>query len=382
MKILPQQIKVLKVMHSLVLGGTEKMAYDLISKAREPIAYTVLCLDELGVLGKKIEEQGIPVLVLNRKPGFDVKLIRQFVGILKSGNFQLIHAQQYTPFFYSALSVLVYKFFFWKTQPKLIFTEHGIHFPFKKKWKRYYLNPFLFSLAHKITTISHDTKKNLIQYDNYSDQKTLVMYNGIDLSRFSHLQVPSDLKKLLGIHTSGKVIGIVARLDPVKNHPMLFRAFRDYQKMYPDSWLLVVGEGPEEQKLKNLARELSIQSHTIFTGGRSDIPELLQVMDFFVLPSHSEGLSVTLIEAMCAGKPIITTRVGGNPEVIEENTCGYLIPDNDHQSLTEKLIFLSKNPPLSASMGKSGRERAQKLFSLEAVLDKHLKMYQELLTHD
>lgn len=368
-------IKVLHVAHSLDIGGTEKVVYDLIRTLnRDVVSSAIACIDHLGHFGAALQHEGYKVFVLGRNPGIDRNLIGRLAQIVREGEFDVIHAQQYTPYFYSLMSC------FWLTarvrhRPKLVFTEHGIAHPYKKKLRRLLLNPVLFSFASSINTISRYTKNLLVEYDNYPPHRTAVIPNGVDITRFSQTTDPSSLREAVGLTSTTPVVGVVARLDPVKNHPMLFRAFKTVLHHRPECRLLVIGNGPEEGALKDLAESLEIHDRVLFLGARQDIPSLLQIVDVFALPSFSEGMSAALIESMAAGVPIVATDVGGNSEVVEHNVTGYLIPDNDETAMADRLLDLLRNPETRWRMGEAGRRRAAQLFSLQTMVNAYTDIY-------
>jgi glycosyltransferase involved in cell wall biosynthesis len=201
------------------------------------------------------------------------------------------------------------------------------------------------------------------------------VYNGIDLQQFSGQIKTKAKKQSLGIPADCKVIGIVARLDPVKNHGMLLRAFKMVLARVPETYLLIVGDGPERQQLQTIAESLGIIDRTIFLGARQDIPELLHTFDIFALPSFSEGMSITLIEAMGAGIPIVATRVGGNAEVVTDQKTGYLIQNDDAQEMADKLSTLLQDEHLRQMMGRAGYQRTHKIFSLDKTVNTYTELY-------
>jgi L-malate glycosyltransferase len=369
-------LKVMQLVLSLVIGGTEKLVYDLVCTVdRQRVMPVVCCLDEVGELGEDLRQRGYPVYVLHRHPGIDWSLIPRLQAILRKEQVEIIHAQQYTPYFYGLLAAMYGKLTAGTRLPKIVFTEHGIPYPYQKKVKRLLLNPLLLLFADDIITIAEYTKSLLIEFENFPAQRTRVLYNGINLNQFSRKFDPAPLKQSLGIPREAEVIGIVARLDPVKNHAMLFRAFQRVLRHCPDTYLLIVGHGPEESGLKSLSESLGIRKNTLFLGARRDVADLLHVFDIFVLPSLSEGMSVTLIEAMGAGLPIVATRVGGNPEVVKDQETGYLVESDNDKELADRLISLLEHDEKRLKLGAAGQKRAYERFSLENMVNAYTRVY-------
>jgi glycosyltransferase involved in cell wall biosynthesis len=201
----------------------------------------------------------------------------------------------------------------------------------------------------------------------------------VDIDAFA-TRINAQLCRIsLGIDDGVPIIGIVARLAEVKDHSTLFRACKILNDNRIDFRLLVIGDGPLKSNLVKLADSLGLQNTIIFTGTRHDIPDLLNAMDIFVLSSISEGISLTLIEAMSCFLPIVATNVGGNPEVIVDGETGFLVPSQNAEALADKLILLMKMPDVRRRMGKAGRARAVKLFSMQKAVMSYEKCYRQFI---
>jgi len=361
---------------SLVIGGTEKLVYDMVRHYdKHVISPVVCCLDEFGELGEQLQQEGYQIYSLKRKPGIDWGLIPRLSSIVRQEKLDIIHAQQYTPYFYGLMASRYSKLSMATKSSKIVFTEHGIPYPYRKKLKRLLFNPILCRLADEIITISEHTKSNLVTYENFPARRMKVIYNGIDLRQFSQKIDPDSKKQSLGLTQDSRVIGIVARLDPVKNHAMLFRAFKRILNVIPDTYLLIVGDGPEEKRLKLLVESLDITDKTLFLGARKDISALLHIFDVFVLPSFSEGMSASLIEAMGAGVPIVATNVGGNPEVVKDQETGYLVQSDNDQEMADILIRLLQDEKKRQRVGQTGQQRVHDMFSLDKMITTYTELY-------
>ena len=176
---------------------------------------------------------------------------------------------------------------------KVIFTEHGRFYPDRTSWKRKLVNPILNRITDYVTAISRATKQALIDYEYIPGERIEVIYNGIE----PLVADPDGVAKLrheLGLTDDEKVVGTIARLDPIKNHQMMFRAFKRVLDRFPESRLILVGDGEERQNLEQLADHLAIRDKIIFTGYVSRPHNHLQLMDIFLLSSLSEGTSMTI----------------------------------------------------------------------------------------
>jgi len=202
----------------------------------------------------------------------------------------------------------------------------------------------------------------------------------VDTEKFSpSSETRLRMRQELGLAQETIVIGSVGRMVPIKNYGMLLRAAETVIARGVNAAVLLVGDGPELQALQDQARETEILRGRVILAGASDrIPEFLNAMDIFVLPSAGEGMSNTLLEAMATSLPVVATRVGGNPEVIEEGCSGYLFAAGDWAGLAEVLAELCAIVALRVSCGGSARKRALKHFSLDVMMRRYTELYLEL----
>lgn len=358
------------------IGGAERVIYNLVkSTDRSKYDLSILCLEEpIGPLGKQLQEEGYSISSLGRKPGFDLSLLRKVRQYIKHHQVDLLHCHQYTPFVYGVLSAAL-------TKVKVIFTEHGRFYPDERRMKRVLLNPLLSLFTDHITAISRATCNALVNFENFSPQKIEVIYNGIQGPKCLQAGNSEMLKRSLGIHPDAHVLGAVARLDPIKNLKMMIRAFSIVKKTYPDTFLMVIGDGPEREDLKSLGHTLRLSPHIIYTGFKDDVYPYLEIMDIFLLSSFSEGTAMTLLEAMAFGLPCIATRVGGNPEIVTDNKTGFLIPNNDEASLAERIVLLLQDENLREKMGRAARERFEENFTVNKMVREYEKIYDELIVN-
>jgi glycosyltransferase involved in cell wall biosynthesis len=206
----------------------------------------------------------------------------------------------------------------------------------------------------------------------------MVIHNGIGAERFAHLDRRVRVRATLGFDEDRPTIGVVARLDRVKNHALLFRAMRRILERLPAAILLVIGDGPLRGSLESLADELHVRDHVAFLGARDDIPDLLSALDLFVLPSISEGLSLTLIECCAAGKAMVATDVGGNREIVEQGVNGLLVPPDDDAALASAALEVLTDARMAAAMGAAARRRFEAEFSLDNMVSQYRALYERL----
>jgi glycosyltransferase involved in cell wall biosynthesis len=175
----------------------------------------------------------------------------------------------------------------------------------------------------------------------------------------------------------------VGRLQAVKNQVLLARAFVRLVQIAPDLRervrLIIIGEGPERAEIAAIFNAANLSEQVWVPGGRDDVAAVLRMLDVFVLPSLAEGISNTLLEAMGSGLPVIATRVGGNPELVEEGTTGTLVASDDVEGLAQAMLDYARDPALSKMRGRAGRARAERVFSLDAMVAQYVSLYDGLL---
>jgi glycosyltransferase involved in cell wall biosynthesis len=205
-----------------------------------------------------------------------------------------------------------------------------------------------------------------------------VIPNGIDTARFRPDRAARvAIRRELGIPEAAVVIGSVGRLAPEKNFKLLIRALGPL--FTPELFLVLVGDGAERGELGTLAEKMGVSQYLRLTGARSDVPELLAAFDIFALSSLTEGLPLAVPEAMAVGLPVISTAVGGLPDVIEDGVTGYLVPPEDEAALRGRLEQLSKDRAQAQALGCFARSSALARYSSERMLRDYLALYAEVV---
>jgi glycosyltransferase involved in cell wall biosynthesis len=200
----------------------------------------------------------------------------------------------------------------------------------------------------------------------------------VDPSRYA---VPAEpgLRASLGIPAEAKTIGVVARLIAYKGHRFFLQACQEIKRRHPRATFLLIGDGPEAGSLAALSRQLGLQEAVRFLGTRSDIPQLLSLLDVVALPSLEEGFPNVVLEAMAAGKPVVATRVGGTPEAVIHRETGLLVPPKDPRALADAILEVLDDPQRANAMGQAGCERVRKAFDLSRMVQEIEALYEELI---
>jgi len=207
--------------------------------------------------------------------------------------------------------------------------------------------------------------------NGFSKDSLVEIPNGVDINRFSK----SSLQKKGGIRN----ITYIGRLDSYKWIGYLFNGFKDLLSEVDNVRLTIIGNGPDETILKNMAKDLAIQDSVTFKGRQEDIVSELYNTDIFVLPSLSEGMSNVILEAMACGLPVVATSAGGNSDLIRDRCNGIVIPPRDPIRLSAALLELLEDGELAQRLGKEARKTVEENYSMGHIIDEYVKLYERLL---
>ncbi|HTU21295.1 MAG TPA: glycosyltransferase [Gemmataceae bacterium] len=367
-------LTICQVLHSLHVGGAEVLAARLARQLGSSFRFVFACLDELGPLGQELLDEGFAVRVLKRRAGFDWKCPWRLACFLWQEKVDLVHAHQYTPFFYAMAARRLYR------RPAVLFTEHGRHHPDHPRRKRMLVNRLLLEKRDRVVGVGKAVRQALVHNEGIPNRRVEVIYNGVNLAPFSNGR-PDRLaiRQEIGVGAGDLVLLQVARLDYLKDHATALRTLSRLRQDRADARLVLVGDGQERGAIEELIQRLDLSANVRLLGLRSDVNHLLAAADVFLLSSISEGIPLTLIEAMAAGVPVVSTNVGGVPEVVEDSQTGLLAPAGDDAALAAQVLRLMSNPEWRGEIVRRARQRAQQLFSEKQMHQAYQKLYQEML---
>ncbi|MBY0230968.1 MAG: glycosyltransferase [Gemmataceae bacterium] len=362
------------VLHLMQVAGAEVLVAEAIRRLAGRIDACVLCLDGVGPLGEQLRAEGTPVVCLDRRSGRDWGLPFRMARELRSRRIDVVHAHQYAPFLYSALARVLC----WM-RPRLIFTEHGRHYPDVVSAPRRVANRLVLRhLADDVNACCAFSARAVERVEGFAPTRVSVLENGIEVGRYGPAADRDGLRRRLGLDPSRRYVGCVARFHPVKDHAMLVRAFAAAAPRHPEAELLLAGDGPLRGELEAQAAALGIAGRVRFLGVRRDVPDLLAACDVFALTSVSEAASLTVLEAMATGLPVVATAVGGNPEMVRDGAEGLLVPRGDDRACAAALSRLLGEPGLARRLGEAGRRRVEERYRLESTIEGYHRLYRKL----
>lgn len=383
-----RRIQLVKFLTNFGVGGTEKQVANLTQRIdRRAFDVSFGCTTRWGEMVKEIENrQGITISEYPLGSLYEPNAFGQmwrFARALRRNRTQILHSYN---FYANMFSIPAAKL---AGVPGIVASirDMGVYLsPAKLRAQK-----LVCRLADRVVVNASAIRDWLVE-QGYDARKIVVIRNGVDTSRFGARGDGATLRRELDIPAAVPLVLLLARLNPSKGIECFLEAAVKVREQYPDAWFLMVGEcfkrnaeggivmdAVYRRTLEDRAASLGLMDRVRFTGLRKDVPQVLAAAAVSVLPSLSEGISNTLLESMAAGVPVVATRVGGTPEVIDDGEHGLLVPVNDPGSLAEAITRVLGDPALAARLGANGRRRVAEEFSFEAVVCKTEALYRQLL---
>ena len=359
-------------MNGFAVGGGEVKLLELVRKLHCQHGhrfYGIVCsVGQGGPLREQFERLGVKTLVYRKKGKYDISLIWKVARLMRDERVDIV---QTTLFYADVIGTLAARLVgmnnivSWEAITQPYGFKHLMAYRFASKFYR-------FSVA-----VSYAIQKRIIEERHVFPQKTMTIQYGVDTEKFYPVR-GRTIRDELGIKKKARVLGTVARFTQQKGHQYLIDAAPKIMSAFPDVYFVFVGDGPLRPVLQSRVHQLGLDSQVLFLGFRSDIRDLLNAFDVFVLPSLYEGLPNVVLEAMACGKPVIATEVDGTPEAVVQGRTGILVPPQDSEALGNAIIELLGDKRKVEEMGDRGRERVEKKFSLDGEINKFVELYERL----
>lgn len=364
-------MEIVHFVENLDRGGLERTVVDLIASQREAgHQCRVICLFKLGLLAKELLASGVRVDACGKRPGLDLRALRRARALIRQSPDAVLHTHNAMAHYYAVIASLGLPL---KCR---INTRHGMGGRVKSGRQEWLYRQSMRFTDYAVAVC--EAARERFAAEGVQPQRGLLSVpNGIRLDRFK----PADaagrqaLATELGWPAGSRIIGTVGRLQPVKDHALLLRAFAKVRMQVPEAVLAVVGDGPLRAALETQAEQAGISDAVRFMGDRHDVPRLLTGMDVFALSSASEGYSIALLEACAAGLPIVATDVGGNREIVRDGVNGRLVPAADVAALATALIALLRGGDEAGRMGRAGQSWAQAEASFRTMAERYHGLY-------
>ena len=364
-------ITVLHLSSSSGPGGAERIVCALAASLDRSRYRSIVGLFRPGWLKDQCESRGLTTYVLPHDGFMQWKWMRDCYRLIKRERVDVIQAHEFDAIVHGALVAKM-------AGVPLVATIHGKHYFWEKRRRRWAYR--WVSRSAQMVAVSEDLKRFVVARTGIAEDRIQVIHNGVEEAPVADPAQAAQYKRDLGLPDDELVVGVVGNLYQVKGHTYLLDAVPQVLETCPKTTFLLIGRGELEVPLKTKAKTLGIEERVRFLGLRHDVPKLLAIMDVFAMPSLSEGLSIALLEAMAAGKPVVVTRVGGNPELVVEGETGYLVPAGEAAQLAKAILALLGDPSRAALFGARAKQLVEERFTLRLMADRYGALYQRAIS--
>lgn len=364
-------IRVAHILDTPGPGGAENVLVSLVRGLDPESISSSVCIREDSWMHGQLGNGHMDYMFLRDARALDMGLLASMVRYIKSNKIDVVHSHEFFMNMYGSLAAYL-------SGIPCIAIVHG-HVDYAAgKLRRRMAYRRVASASH-LVAVSNQLADRFSKEVGVPESRIHTIYNGIETEKFRAGHDLDSLRAELGIPRDAPVVGMVGNLYPVKGYKYFIKAMEIVRSEFPQAVFLVCGRGELRDELESLSAQCGLRDHIRFLGFRDDVPALLQLMDVFALSSLSEGLSLSILEAMAAGKPTVVTDVGGNSEIVVEGETGFLVPSEDEKKLAEKVCVLLRDKGLRDRLGKCGQGRVDSLFSQERMLEDYQNLYKALI---
>lgn len=378
-----RRIRVLHIINSLDIGGNERFLLQLLERLPRDAFAQEVCVPDRGKDGTRDLEAACrkldtPIRILRVGGNWDVSVLPRLVyGILK-GRFDVVHTHLIYSQIYGRLAAAL-------ARTRCIVSSEQNVYDFKARLPFSWVERRLSRWTDRIIACSKKVRQHLIEKVGVNPLRVVVVPNGVDPDVFFPIRkrtrlyrTVENVRKELGIEEGDAVIGTVGHITRQKGYHVLIAAIPQILRAHPAAKFLFVGRGLLRERLEKQASELGVAPRIRFAGIRRDVPAVLNCFDVFVLPSLWEGFGTAIIEAMACGVPVVASRVGGIPEIIEDGSTGLLVPPGRAELLAEAVIRLLDKPRKARELARRGRTSVTERFGIKKMTQSVAKVYLQL----
>ena len=377
------KIKIIHIQILPVLSGVQKAMLDILIRLNPDIYDPFVICNSEGELTKELRKQEISYLIIPElrreiNPYFDLRAFVKLFRLFKREKYDIVHTHSSKPGILGRFAA------------KAAGIKHIVHtvqgFAFHEHSARWHLLffGFLEKLAgyatDKVIFVNQKDKKLALRLKLIAPEKIVLIRNGVDLSCFENKNGKFDKSTLPGVGAQDRLVCMVARLWKQKAPEYFIKAVPLILDKFPRTKFLVIGDGPLKDALLALTKSLQVDRSVQFLGWRSDVNQILRVIDVFVLPSLWEGLPLSILEAMAASKPVVASDIKGNNELVEHGETGFLFPPRNHQQISDYVSKLLRDPGLAQTMGYNGYKRVKQTYDINIIAKKIDYLYKSFLS--
>jgi glycosyltransferase involved in cell wall biosynthesis/O-antigen/teichoic acid export membrane protein len=362
-------LRVMFINTSLFVGGAESLEAELVGGMdRSRIVPEICCLKDAGPLAARIPDD-VPVFHNFIRHKYDVGVVPRLMRLYHRRQIDLvITVGAGDRMFWGRLAAWL------AGVPVIVSWLHSSGWPDSIT----VLNRLLTPITDAFIGVAAVHGRYLVDGERLPAERVHVVANGVDVDRFRPRSDLQELRGRLGVPSAAPLAGIVARLSPEKNHELFLQVAGLVREEVGDAHFLVIGDGPQRERLTTLAAQLGLSECVHFLGNRTDVPDLLALMDVFLLTSHIEANPISILEAQATGKPVVATRVGSVPETVREGEVGYLIDPGDAHAMAARVVELFRDPRLARRLGGNARRQVVEYYSMRSTVERFQDLLQQL----
>ena len=353
-----------------VWSGIEQRIFSISRSLNSEQFKIILAVSPSSPLYKKAGPCNIPLLSLKiGRWKFNPVVIRKLSRFLRTHKVDILHTHRSSDHWVGVLAV---RLFGLSSQCKIIRTRHNF-----TRIKNNWINNKLYKeWTDRIIAVAEVIKRRLIDENNIPENKITTIHSSIDTEKFKGEFDKGKIRKEFSISPDTVVLGMIGRLRKHKDYPNVFEALNIIVKKFKNIKLLIVGDGILESQLKSVVQKMELSNYVIFAGKRGDIPQILSGIDLFVLSSSVEGSPAVIKEALIMEKPVVSTNVGGIPEIIQNGITGSLVPPHDPEALANAILSTINNREKALTMARKGKQVIINEFSETKLAEQTAKVYQ------
>lgn len=367
------------IIYRFSVGGLENGLINLLNQMPpDRYRHVIICLTDYSDFRHRLQRDDVEIIALHKRPGHDVRMMWRLYRLLRRLRPAVVHTRNL-----AALDAIL--------PARLAGVRHCVHGEHGRDAmdlrgvNRTYirLRRLLLPWVDRFVCVSQDIEQWLLGAVQLPRGRVVQVYNGVDSARFSPVGARQPLPDQGSDISDHCVIGTIGRMSPEKNTLCLARAFILMVQRQPalrhQLRLALVGDGPLREQVVSELVQANLLDRVWLPGSRNDTPDIYRGLDVFVLPSHIEGISNTILEAMASGLPVLATAVGGNPELVTEGETGYLVPDDDVEAMADRLLDYCNDSASRQRHGQQARERVVRQFGMDSMVNQYMAVYDAVL---
>lgn len=361
-------LKVLYLINHAGKAGTERYVESLITSLNGKYIKAYLAYNEEGLLAERMRSAGVETFRITMRHPFDMKAVMELAKLCKKLDIDLIHAQFLRENYIALLSRLI------NPKVKVMYTNHFI---LPNNFAQRQCNRVLTSMESNIIAVCNKGKEQMIK-NGINGNRIKVVFNGVDPSLWGKSE-KSTIREEFGIGDDEFVLLCASRFAHDKGHNFLVKSIAELKKITDRKFkLILAGDGPLMEDVKQQVKSLQLEDTILFAGFRKDIKNLMDGSDLYINSSEHEALSFLMVEVLAAGLPLIATDMGGNRDIINQETnCGVLVQYNDAKGLAEAVYKVMKDSGLQKALRENAKKTVRERFSLENMVMGAYNLYQE-----